>query len=213
MGAACELGESAVPPGGALCSQLPPGQLSGPPALRPPAGVRVPRAPGGGRRPRPAPMAGRDGQGRPVGGLAVGVPCPPGPWTGRDRVGLDRCRYPGEPTGPGPRTPRGRPAGGRAGGWSPAQLPASPQTAEPASSGRAVPCAVTAGAGPTATPSAAGVTAWTATRGPPAAKVSQLVGVTGDPVPRPRPGPGPSPRPVPTGPGGLGFPWLLKGKV
>lgn len=92
------------------------------------------------------------------------------------------------------------PEGGRAAGGSPLSAPPPLQTAEPASSGRAVPCAATAGVGPTATPSAAGVTAWTATQGPHAARVSQAPG-----------GPSPPPHTVLTGPGGLagshGFRW------
>ena len=65
---------------------------------------------------------------------------------------------------------------GRAGGRT--LRPVSPtscclQTADQASLGQAVPCAVAAELGPVVTPSMGSATAWTATLGPPASKVSQ----------------------------------------
>lgn len=95
---------------------------------------------------------------------------------------------------PAPAHAEGGQAGGREGTQAPLPAP-PPQTAEGASSGRAVPCAVTAGVAPTATLSVASVAAWMATQGPNANRVSQAPGESGlghCPL-SPTLGPGPTP--------------------
>lgn len=104
-------------------------------------------------------------------------------WAGARYLALSRVeahagREKRGPRPPPPHTsaPRVRGPWGRAGGRTLRPVSPTPsrlQTADQASSGRAVPCAAAAGLGPAVTPSAGSAAAWMATQGPPASRVSR----------------------------------------